>query len=87
MVKTASRAPFCMAKLQKLESNGYVNHTVVGQTEMYAWQFEKQKQKNSFFTTPHLPPSYEMYYTNVCNSRRKRKLDFLYVKPYFAEES
>ena len=28
MTKTALRAPFFMAKLQKLESNGYVNHTV-----------------------------------------------------------
>ncbi len=29
MIKTASRTPFFMAKLHKLESNGYVNHTVV----------------------------------------------------------
>ena len=28
MIKTALRAPFFMAKLQKPESNGYVNHTV-----------------------------------------------------------
>ena len=29
MIKTALRASFFMAKLQKPESNGYVNHTVV----------------------------------------------------------
>ena len=29
MIKTALRAPFFMTKLQKQESNGYVNHTVL----------------------------------------------------------
>ena len=33
MIKTALRAPFFMAKLHKMESDGYVNHTVDSTTE------------------------------------------------------
>ena len=45
MIKTAVTAPFLLAKLQKPESNGYVNHTVVSSSPFHCYNCVVRKSK------------------------------------------